>query len=721
MRTIAALLSLGAVAQAQEVSLEHFAQRGSAHDGLVVSKSGLRVCVAGTLEFSEVWGKSEALAKAILVAADLDAVGLGREDLQSTRRPWISEGSIRFVCANVAEESSGKLLANPYVVRESGKTRIAMTGVVRRASVSGLRVTDPVEALRSIVKELEGKADLIVVLAEMAREDAAAILRAFPESPLAVLVPTSGPNDPEPIAFPKGVLVQSPTGGGTIGRLTLSSPPSKASNRLSEMEATEQDRAKLKELYARHGETVDLGKFVREERAPKERNAIPLSSLEPDTLAALGVSARNRAARLTLHSALATGEFGGRKAPEGSLWLVLDSEWENLIPMSFVFERRVPVEYRVTELGDHAYLVVNGSRVGRLDRELSSGPGGVVEKPLSLPHVGSARRGHVVFSIPSSRVTSLELRFYDFAHGHMAVPVLRKGEIEPREIRLAQKNEVVNLGIVHQRTSKERAPEGMAWFEVEIAATSRFTFESDATAFDPKAKKGTRAQIGTVCDWKEARKYVHLLVDGEFAYRPEAASTLEEEPRFLPDVPTGGSLVFLVPEKRASVELRCDFPNAQTPRGKVIHPRSLAFELEGKRPSFPKREEIAKVDDDVFHVSIVGQAVGEKFGLSKAEEGSRFLILDVSVRNSGKSGEWFQTPEQLHYASEGGDQLPLHAATYQGPRRPWEHVWIPAGERRSFQIVFEIPATEKKPRLAYSGVSKAEVLALKPLQGGEEK
>ncbi|MGF2075897.1 hypothetical protein, partial [Enterococcus casseliflavus] len=83
------------------------------------------------------------------------------------------------------------------------------------------------------------------------------------------------------------------------------------------------------------------------------------------------------------------------------------------------------------------------------------------------------------------------------------------------------------------------------------------------TAFDPRARAGARTKVGNVADWKESRRYLQLVLDGEVGFVPHAATRLAEEPRFLPDVFTGGDVIFLAPEKAASYELRCDFPNAR--------------------------------------------------------------------------------------------------------------------------------------------------------------
>src|SRR6185295_18273327 len=97
--------------------------------------------------------------------------------------------------------------------------------------------------------------------------------------------------------------------------------------------------------------------------------------------------------------------------------------------------------------------------------------------------------------------------------------------------------------------------------------------------------------------------------------------------------------------------------------------------------------------------------------------GTSFLILDVLVTGAGLAGEMFQTVDQLQYTTEKGAQLPLHDATFKGPNPPGKLHLVPTGERRAFQVVYAVPAADRRPRLAYKGVTKAQILELKPLEG----
>jgi Mg-chelatase subunit ChlD len=449
-----------------------------------------------------------------------------------------------------------------------------------------------------------------------------------------------------------------------------------------------------------------------------------LKSLAPDQAAEMNASAANRGARLTVHTVALRSSYGNAKpARPGARLLVVDTEWENVIPLTFVFERQVPTEYQVPTLGDHVYVVADGRIAARLRPDADQLPGHVPVKDFKLPRIGAVIRGNLVFEVPGAART-LELRFYDYAHGHIVVPLVVPTDPPPaaKPLSAPLKNEVVEIAPFSFEKAAtlgdQKAPAGMTFVSVDLRARSTFTAEADATAFDPKARLGQKTKIGHVADWKESRKYLQLVADGEFAYMPERSSELDEEPRFLPDVMTGGTVVFLAPADAKSLELRCDFPNAKASTGgAVFRPRGLTLALEGKRPALPNVQPVVSVDDDVYRVQVARQQQASEFAGQPAPAGTKFLVLDMTVLNrGGRDGQFFQTAQQLKYASEAGQQLPLSPLTFQGPRRAAELIWIPPGERRSFQAVFEVGAGERRPRLAFNGVSKAEVLTLKPVE-----
>ena len=451
------------------------------------------------------------------------------------------------------------------------------------------------------------------------------------------------------------------------------------------------------------------------------------ASLAADGVTRLGLSAQSRAVRLTAHSAAARQAYGPAKAGEGRALLVVDLELENIIPLTLVRDRQVATEYQIPNLSDHLYLVIDGTRLARLRGDGDELPGHLPVKEFKLRMIGTTARGNAVFEVPAGGVKTVELRYYDYAHGHVAMKLAGTEEAfaaaaAAQPLAPPQKNEVVEAGVFALDRVAElhgtKAPDGMTYVVADLRARSTFTVEADAEAFDPKARKGSKAKIGHVADWKESRRYLQLVADGQYAYMPEPQTELGEEPRFLPDVMTGGKVVFLAPADAKSLELRCDFPNARASTGVgTFRPKGMTLALEGKRPAPPGTPAIASVDDDTYRIQVLGQRAAAEFAGQAAGEGKKFLVLDMVVINQGhRNGEFFQTKEQLKYAAETGEQSPLSPATFEGVRRPPELIWIPPGERRAFEAAYEIGAAETRPRLAFTGVSKAQVLNLKQLE-----
>lgn len=668
-----------------------------------------------------------ALAK---VLADLgyQAVNVAAIDLETNAaavRDLGRNSAVPLVSANVYTADKRQRMFRPYVVVQALGRRVGVTGVTSTRSESReFAVADPAESLKDVLASLAKESDVIVLLGAMDRASAADLVAASPSIRLCILS-GGGVVDPLPLKVGGAYLLQAPMAGAGFGRAAVT---------FDDGHGVQKVDSSLVPRLSDPPETLTV--FRRAYPQFSGSIEVPAKAAETGTLAD-GVAldqtvfprarTNNRAAHLRVDSVRVASTYGPVKSAGGARLIVLGTQWENLIPLTVIYQKKVPTEYQIPNLADHCYLLVNGRRVARIHPKADELAGHVPVKGFKLPEIGSRENGNLVYELLSPEpIKTLELRYYDYAHGHMSARLVgtaeafaANGNVKPLSPPL--KNEVVEAGVFTLDRAPElnnaKAPAGMTYVVADLRARSTFTVDADATAFDPKARPGTKTKVGHVADWKESRKYLQLVVDGEYGYLPEPQSELEEEPRFLPDVMTGGKVVFLAPADAKSLELRCDFPNAKASTGgAVFRPKGITLALEGKRATLPQRTAIASVDDDVYRIQIVSQAAAAEFAGRAAAEGKKFLVLDVTVfNNSGRSGEFFQTVQQLKYASETGEQLAMSPATFAGMRRPSELIWIPPSERRTFQAAFEIPAGETRPRLAFTGVSKAQVLNLKPL------
>ncbi|NNE43778.1 MAG: hypothetical protein HKN12_06200, partial [Gemmatimonadetes bacterium] len=103
---------------------------------------------------------------------------LGRDLL----RALASDPGIALVSTNLYDEEEGELLLPPYTIVERAGLRIGITAasapmeeVRRLAEEAGMRFEDPADRLPGVLQELDGKTDMIVLLARMELEDAEAI------------------------------------------------------------------------------------------------------------------------------------------------------------------------------------------------------------------------------------------------------------------------------------------------------------------------------------------------------------------------------------------------------------------------------------------------------------------------------------------------------------------------------------------------------------------
>ena len=67
---------------------------------------------------------------------------------------------------------------------------------------------------------------------------------------------------------------------------------------------------------------------------------------------------------VAVRNAALVDHYGDAKAPEGRLFLVISTQWENVLPVKVTKENKtIPTGYTIPDLVDHAYLVIDGRRV----------------------------------------------------------------------------------------------------------------------------------------------------------------------------------------------------------------------------------------------------------------------------------------------------------------------------------------------------------------------
>lgn len=613
-------------------------------------------------------------------------------------RPGQPANGAPFVAANLFDTASRARAGVASTVFVAAGTRILITGVVDPARAGAGRVADePAAKLREAIAGSDAQA--IVVLTDLDRSAALELLRLVPQATL--------------VLQRAGALADR-TPAELDGRFVMPWPDDGVERRFV---GTLQDGR----LQAPHFELLP---------ADPARAMAPLRRLLQDAAAAQPGSAaahvaRSRAVELQVHDVQVAASYGERVGA----CVVVDAEFTNIMPLQFVYDRKLPVAWQVPRLQDHVYLVVGGCRLLRLSPDADALPGHLPAPEFKLARLGEHARGNLVFALPDGlrpdATTALELRVYDFAHGHMMLQLGAEPPAAAAPLSPLQHNEVVELGIYGVERLAElagsQAPPGMTFVVLDVRARSTFAVDADATAFDPKAKAGQRLQVGTVADWTDSQRYLQLVVDGAVGLAPATAAfalALPPAPRFLPDLPTGALVAFLAPASATSLQLRCDFPNARSSLdGKLMRPQGFTVAVAGAPPALADLPVLASTKDSQFDVRVLAQQLATQFGGEQAGDGEAFLLCDLEIRNVGVDGEFFQTVEQLRLATADGKLHPIDPLAARGPQPATPLLWVPSRELRRCTAVYRIRLGAERLRLAYASVDAggARMLALPPL------
>lgn len=418
--------------------------------------------------------------------------------------------------------------------------------------------------------------------------------------------------------------------------------------------------------------------------------------------------ARNDAIEMIVSGVRAADHYGPVKSAEGRKFVVLSTEWRNLLGATPVDGKLLSTPYLVPMLDQQLFLVVNGGRVAPLAAAAQGRPGTLATKNFTVPDPATSVRGNLVFDVPAD-ARDLLLVFIDERYGAMSAQLAGTPvPAGPAQGNRAERNEILEAFVAGARV----VDDGKASPDTQMVAVDlrvRSIFQPD--------RRTKAAKLVALPEW--SGRYVQALVDGQYVGTPVAAPFDPAATTILPVVATGGEFVFRVPRKRTSLSVNLYFGEMTTATGKV-RPRPLVLPVrlapEGA-PAAPKRSTVASTRDGVFDVSITGVTTAPEFGGAKAPEGKAFFVIDATVGNVSRQPEFFQSLEQLKHAGEQGEITGADDASLAGPHPPLAQLFIPPGERRSFQLVYAIPASETRPRIAYASVTEggSKVLSLPKL------
>jgi hypothetical protein len=420
--------------------------------------------------------------------------------------------------------------------------------------------------------------------------------------------------------------------------------------------------------------------------------------------AGLPATAENGTLRLTVAAVRAAPKYGDTEAPAGRQWFVVSSRWENKIDAKRAAERDLAAAVDVGGLAAHLYLVVDGASLGRLQGGMEDAQGRPVIDAVQLAQPGAARTGDLVFDIPAGAPTSVELRYYEDFAGNMALSLVGTPPAAKAPVAIVRNpvGEFALFGVADPAPGVA-APPGSRAVTVELRARSVWKTVGPAPAYDFSQPVGATSEHINLLDWPGARSSFVVISDGEYACAAEPAGTLPDDARFLPEFFTGGSLVFFVPAAAQSLELVGTLGHAATEAGTLDFP-PVKLPVRGAAKAKPAVWTMPlKLTDEMFRVAVGARCVAS-FAGEAAGEGQVFVVLDVGVENTGGGDEYFQPVEQLQLVDAEGGLITCDEVTARGPHRPMNQLYVPAGARRRFELVFRV-ATGASLKLNFRGGS----------------
>jgi len=107
-----------------------------------------------------------------------DALGIGDDDLNLGKEFLLGiskKATFPFLSSNLIDEESGKLLSQSYLVKEVNGLRVGIFSLLSADVFSsptdvrrkGLTIRNPIETAQSMIKELQTKADFIILLSHL--------------------------------------------------------------------------------------------------------------------------------------------------------------------------------------------------------------------------------------------------------------------------------------------------------------------------------------------------------------------------------------------------------------------------------------------------------------------------------------------------------------------------------------------------------------------------
>lgn len=292
------------------------------------------------------------------------------------------------------------------------------------------------------------------------------------------------------------------------------------------------------------------------------------SDLSPPFAAPLLLEQKNRAMGMSVLGIETHTEWQGEVAEKGDAYLVLDLLFENRKPFDLILQDSGQRALKVGNLHQNLVLLADGKTHAALNREL---PGaGLLPDTFVLPQPGEVRRGKVAYRVTDTTSGLMSLRYYHGEYPVMAA-TLQEGD-QPawvqREVDL-QRHPFLELGIANLEEvdagQLSQPADDQLVVAMDLLGRSRLTRTNPANHHDADADPEASVETPRVVPYLYADQHIQLVSSDGYVYLPDwELSDLERIPTFLPDLLSGGQLVFSLPEAVEDYRVSLYFPNFGT-------------------------------------------------------------------------------------------------------------------------------------------------------------
>ena len=419
------------------------------------------------------------------------------------------------------------------------------------------------------------------------------------------------------------------------------------------------------------------------------------------SLCTLGLSqqetAANKAAKASLIKFSLETELAGQKAPQGKVYVLLQTEWENIHPkqklkksdlegkqdrtmgVAQLREEKekekkedyvdMDVPYVIPNFFDHAYLLADGQTyaLDKLSEVIPDGYG--LNREFAIPKLGDRKKVQFVYLVPAE-AKNIAFQFFDYSFGHIQVPVqgelkLAVGKGAPAGRYLDQiKDTMVEMAAVavnfRNDYREEEAPEGWRYSVAELSGKSL----------------SSSGEMGNIIQIEPTENVWVTTKEGYLYYSCGGSTTEDGFIRFTPEFSQNQEVAFLVPSslKEYALGLRIQdrvYTLKLGPAFQPETPKALASHRDGRTM-------------EIF-----------LFGMRKDGDN---VVLDLGIKSLVKSGLEIQSDQQFILKGGEEDVYPEETATQALPHRPPTPFVIPPQTFVRFELAY---AAEGVPTTLY--------------------